>query len=209
VIFKRRIRRLLPCILEVILLLKSRNLKPTPELIAERLGVKVDSVVRAIELAIRDGLIDSSSYDLTDRGRELVLRHRERFLHDRLVHKYSYPWSAFLRGKDISAHWSSRHGLDREGLSHLHSQLSSLNVRIEDVKPLSSLSPGSKGIVAFMVGGYGFIRRLADMGLTPGVEVSVVRNAPFGGPVIVQVRGSFLALGRGVASRIFIKTVEE
>jgi len=42
------------------------------------------------------------------------------------------------------------------------------------------------------------------MGLTPGTKVTVVKSAPFHGPIEVHVRGSILALGRGMAERIFV-----
>jgi len=45
-----------------------------------------------------------------------------------------------------------------------------------------------------------------DLGLTPGTIVTVVKSAPFHGPVEVRVRGSRLALGRGMAERIFVET---
>ena len=51
----------------------------------------------------------------------------------------------------------------------------------------------------------GFEKRLMDMGLTPGTKVTVVRSAPFHGPFEVLVRGSRLALGRGMAERIFVE----
>jgi len=50
-----------------------------------------------------------------------------------------------------------------------------------------------------------FMKRLTDMGLTPGVTVTVVKSAPFLGPVEITVRGSRLALGRGMANRIFVE----
>ena len=49
-----------------------------------------------------------------------------------------------------------------------------------------------------------FVRRLTDLGLTPGTNVTVVKSAPFNGPLEVCVRGSRLALGRGMASRILV-----
>jgi Fe2+ transport system protein FeoA len=49
-----------------------------------------------------------------------------------------------------------------------------------------------------------FAKRLADMGLTPGTKVTVVKSAPFNGPLEVSVRGSRLAIGRGMASRILV-----
>jgi Fe2+ transport system protein FeoA len=48
------------------------------------------------------------------------------------------------------------------------------------------------------------VKRLADLGLTPGTNVTVVKSAPFNGPVEVRVRGSRLAIGRGMASRILV-----
>jgi Fe2+ transport system protein FeoA len=53
--------------------------------------------------------------------------------------------------------------------------------------------------------GWGLERRLADMGLTPGTRVTVVKSAPFHGPFEVLVRGSRLALGRGMAARVFVE----
>ena len=54
-------------------------------------------------------------------------------------------------------------------------------------------------------GDWGFRKRLEDMGLTPGTKVTVVKSAPFHGPVEVYVRGSRLAIGRGMAERIFVE----
>jgi len=53
--------------------------------------------------------------------------------------------------------------------------------------------------------GWGFRKRLEDMGLTPGTKVTMVKSAPFNGPLEVYVRGSRLALGRGMADRIFVE----
>ncbi|WXG44115.1 MAG: FeoA family protein [Promethearchaeati archaeon SRVP18_Atabeyarchaeia-1] len=51
----------------------------------------------------------------------------------------------------------------------------------------------------------GFVRRLMDLGLTPGAKVMVVKSAPFNGPLEILVRGSRIALGRCVASRIKVE----
>jgi len=67
------------------------------------------------------------------------------------------------------------------------------------------LNQGEKGVMAFALGGHGLVRRLAEMGLTPGTEVTLVRSAPLRGPIEISVRGVFLALGHGVASKIFVK----
>ena len=49
-----------------------------------------------------------------------------------------------------------------------------------------------------------FVKRLSDLGLTPGTKVTVVKSAPFNGPLEVCIRGSRLAIGRGMASRILV-----
>lgn len=49
-----------------------------------------------------------------------------------------------------------------------------------------------------------FERRLMDMGLTPGTPITVVKSAPFQGPIEVTLRGSRLALGRRMAHRILV-----
>lgn len=54
-------------------------------------------------------------------------------------------------------------------------------------------------------GGFGIVRRLAEMGLTPGVEIKLLRKCPFRGPIEIEVRGVALALGYGVASKVFVK----
>jgi Fe2+ transport system protein FeoA len=48
------------------------------------------------------------------------------------------------------------------------------------------------------------LKRLTDLGFTPGTNVTVVKSAPFNGPLEVCVRGSRLAIGRGMASRITV-----
>jgi len=52
---------------------------------------------------------------------------------------------------------------------------------------------------------WGFRKRLEDMGLTPGTRVTVVKSAPFRGPLEVHVRGSRLAIGKRMAERIFVE----
>ena len=75
----------------------------------------------------------------------------------------------------------------------------------KDVAPLTSLLDGRKGIISHISGGRGASQRLADLGLTPGTEVMVVKSAIFHGPLMVCVRGTTLAIGRGLASKIFVR----
>ena len=47
------------------------------------------------------------------------------------------------------------------------------------------------------------IHRLLELGLTPGTEVRVVQDS--GGPMLVSVRGSRVALGRDLAQRLWVE----
>ena len=68
---------------------------------------------------------------------------------------------------------------------------------------LSALAPGEVGVVRQLAGGRGFISRLATLGFTLGIEVNMVQN--FGhGPLIVLVRDTRVALGRGEAMKVLV-----
>lgn len=69
--------------------------------------------------------------------------------------------------------------------------------------PLSMVQSGESVQVAAIRAGWGLQRRLADMGLTPGVRVKVI-NSGGRGPVVLDIRGSRLALGHGIAHKIMV-----
>ena len=72
---------------------------------------------------------------------------------------------------------------------------------------LDALQPHQRGIVIELAGGRGLLSRMASLGFTPGVEVVMVQN--FGhGPLIVLVRGTRVALGRGEASKIRVRKMD-
>ena len=48
-------------------------------------------------------------------------------------------------------------------------------------------------------------RRIMDMGITPGVEVKVIKVAPLGDPVEINVRGYELSLRKEEAARIEVE----
>jgi DtxR family Mn-dependent transcriptional regulator len=87
----------------------------------------------------------------------------------------------------------------------LHNKgLEEVGKRKENLVALSDLKEGQLGKVFFIRGGHNVLQRLLDMGLTPGTRISVVKAAPFEGPVEISVRSSKLALGRGIASKVFV-----
>ena len=69
--------------------------------------------------------------------------------------------------------------------------------------PLAMVRPGETVSVVGIAGGRGLARRLTDMGLTPGVKIRVVNNY-LPGPVMIELRGSKVALGHGVSQKIMV-----
>lgn len=71
-------------------------------------------------------------------------------------------------------------------------------------KTLCDLTPGQSATILEFHGGQAVNRRLASLGFTPGVIVSTIRNNRTG-PLIILVRGTQVALGRGEAKKIIVK----
>lgn len=69
---------------------------------------------------------------------------------------------------------------------------------------LSDVPEGTRVRLASIDAAQGLAGRLAAMGLVPGVEVLVVTNRG-AGPAIVEVKGTRLALGRGMALRMLVR----
>ncbi len=67
--------------------------------------------------------------------------------------------------------------------------------------PLSSIQTGQSVIIDSINFNVKLRRKLQDMGLTPGVKLNVVSKS-FLGPLVVDVRGTRVALGKGIVSNI-------
>ena len=73
------------------------------------------------------------------------------------------------------------------------------------ITTLDKLGVGQSGIIT-QVGGQGALRRhLLDMGLTPGIKVTVIKLAPLGDPVSLSLRGYELTLRKEDALSISVE----
>jgi ferrous iron transport protein A len=71
------------------------------------------------------------------------------------------------------------------------------------MKPLSEVKVNERVIVKQLYGGKDFTSRVAALGFTLGAEITVLQN--YGrGPVIVTLRNSRVALGRGEAAKVLV-----
>lgn len=71
-----------------------------------------------------------------------------------------------------------------------------------------ALDSASVGQTVRLVGidtGKRLLHRLTELGLTPGVELTILHNA--GGAMLIAVRGSRVALGHGMTGRLQVTTL--
>ncbi|HOO80026.1 MAG TPA: FeoA family protein [Lachnospiraceae bacterium] len=73
------------------------------------------------------------------------------------------------------------------------------------MKTLKELKIGEKARVMKLHGEGAIKRRIMDMGLTKGVEVSVCKVAPLGDPMEITVRGYELSIRKEDAEKIEIE----
>lgn len=88
-------------------------------------------------------------------------------------------------------------------------EVNEVGKRDKNLVSITDMKKKEKGKVSFIRGDYKVIRRLMDMGITMGAEISILEVAPFKGPVEVLVRGSNLALGRDIAKNVFVEIIKE
>lgn len=224
--------------LEAIYSINEKGIQAKNQDLAEKLKVSPPSVTQMVQRLAEEGLVEYEPYKgatLTGKGmalaQKVVRKHRllERFLYDFLklpfekVHDEACRMEHSISDETTMALCKALdnpetcpddlpiphciHGLDdcdkcveiREELDHEHPLTTQL----------SNLKPGEEGHVAFIRGGRQSAKRIQDMGLTPGAFIKMLNAAPFKGPVEVEVRGTSVALGRTLASQVYIHVEDE
>jgi len=72
---------------------------------------------------------------------------------------------------------------------------------------LSEVGPGESVEVVEVAAGRGLKARLEQLGIFPGSLVEVLVNN--GGHVLIRARGAVISLSRGIASKIFVRRVQQ
>lgn len=203
--------------------------------LAERLGVSPASATEALQRLGRNGMVDYEPYkgaSMTDTGRKAASRikrkHRllEVFLTKVLrmppknAHAEACKLEHSLSDETENALCRSLHGPDScpDGdpippcdvdvdscATCIHAREPMRKREGTTTVPLTSLAPRKSSKVLFVRGGRAVVKRLSDLGLTPGTPVIMIRSAPMKGPVEIRVRGCHFAIGRGIAEKIFIE----
>jgi ferrous iron transport protein A len=71
---------------------------------------------------------------------------------------------------------------------------------------LAEISLGKTAKVVAVDGPRAFRRRLLEMGLVPGVDVTILTVAPLGDPLQIRVRGGQWSIRRAEAAQIQVET---
>jgi len=73
---------------------------------------------------------------------------------------------------------------------------------------LSEITKGEQVTLTHVQVGQELTSRLTSLGLTPGVRLQVLQNQGRG-PMIINVRGTNVALGRGEAEKLLVEPCED
>jgi len=73
---------------------------------------------------------------------------------------------------------------------------------------LLDLSANKKARILDIIGGHRFQKKLRTLGIREGQEVSIASKQPFRGPLTINVCGSQITLGRGMAGKILVEEIE-
>ncbi len=189
--------------LETLVRYKDMRKEPKVKELAKDLGVSPASVSEMLKKLSKKGFLKYERYGeikLTRKGEELgrdILRKHlilERFLD-------------FIGVKKSRIHEEAcilEHALSDD----VERALRMTMVDRESVKRLTDMRDGEKGTILFVSGGREACKRLTDMGLTPGTKIEVDRASSRAGPVELSIRSSCLAVGRGIAKKIYVEVAK-
>lgn len=73
---------------------------------------------------------------------------------------------------------------------------------------LDKLTDNRKAVIVDINGGKTLFSKLSSMGIYPGEKIKKISSFN-NGPVIVEVKSTKVAIGRGMASKVIVKEVEK
>jgi len=207
--------------LEAIYRLQERDGSAKTTELAKQLKVALGTITNTIESMEKQNLVIHEPYKgvkLTDKGRRIALdvvrRHRlsERLLTDVLRLEWSKAHDAACKlehafaDKELSKPLEKALGNPKTCPHGNPIPSASGKLAEERSELLTNLSQGEGGVIVKITDErQDMLQYLATLGLVPGASVSIEEKAPFNGPIIVKVMGASYALGKNVASVIWVK----
>ncbi len=192
--------------------------------VASRLGVAPASVTGMIRRLAGQGLLDYERYRgvrLTDGGRAIALRtiRRHRVIETYLTEVLGYAWDRVHDEAERLEHAASDELVERlaQALGNPTSDPHGAPIPTADghvdersLRTLADLDVGTRArMVRVSDKNPGLLRYLAEIDLTPGVEVQVLARAPFDGPLTLRVGEAEAVVGRGLAEQVLVEEVRD
>ncbi len=78
---------------------------------------------------------------------------------------------------------------------------------MEELKTLAQISQGTKAIITSIIGGHGLIQKLHAFGIREGKEIEKISSGVARGPVVLRCGNTEVAIGFGMARKIFVELV--
>lgn len=192
----------------------------TTNALAERLGVAPASVSGMVRRLADQGLLAYERYRgvrLTDAGRRAALGtlRRHRIIESYLATVLGYPWDRVHAEAERLEHAASDELIDRMAAAlgdpafdphgaPIPTRDGAVDERAHIT--LADLADGQRGRVVRVHDEDGaMLRYLAQLGLVPGTDVTLVSRAPFDGPITVDLAGKSCALGPHVAGQVLVE----
>jgi len=207
--------------LEAIYRLQERDGAAKTTELAKQLKVALGTITNTVESLEKQSLVVHEPYKgvkLTAKGRKIALNvvRRHRLSECLLVDILKLEW-----GKAHDAACKLEHAFaDKELIEPLAKALgnpkacphgnpipsASGELVEERSEVLTKLDAGDKGVIVKVTDErQDILQYLGKLGLKPGASVEIQEKAPFEGPIIVRVGSANYALGRNVASVIWVK----
>jgi DtxR family Mn-dependent transcriptional regulator len=188
--------------------------------IAQRLEIAPASVSGMVRRLADQGLLEHERYRgvrLTDAGRRVALRtiRRHRVIEAYLTRALGYPWDRVHDEAERLEHAASDELIDRmaeaigEPTTDPHGApipTREGEIAERDLLTLADLQPRQSGtIVQVSDDDAPRLRYLAELGLVPGAQVTMMERAPYGGPLKLRVGTSERLVGPGLAAIVRIE----
>jgi len=72
---------------------------------------------------------------------------------------------------------------------------------------LVELKNGRYGIIQRIEGGHGLKKRLEVMNIREGKKIIKKCSAPLHGPLVIEIEGCKMAIGRGMAKKVWVEEI--
>jgi len=191
--------------LEALYRKKEGGEKATTKEIARELNISQPSVTQMFKKLARAGFLDYESY----RGASLTKKGEQRGKSVLKKHRLIEKFLLLLGVSKNHVHEEAcrlEHAVSDEVEKRMRRALFSGKAALAGkIKKITDLKAGAKGKIVFIDGGKNASQRLADLGMTPGTIVKMESKSSFGGPVRLCVRSCCIAVGRGLAEKIFVE----